>query len=215
MPLAFCGTRAMALRSQTDATSPSLLDRAREHQPEAWRRLVTIYGPLTYDWARKAGLQPSDAADVVQDVFARVSTHLATFRREKAGDSFRGWLWTICANRIRDYYRDLKSRPSAEGGSTAYVRLQQFPDAPPREDSEEGSQELRRLKQRALVMLRETFEPHVWQAFWRVAVEEQSPGAVAKDLGVSVWAVYKAKARVLQRLRQELEGLMEELRAPV
>jgi RNA polymerase sigma-70 factor (ECF subfamily) len=199
----------MALRSQTDATSPSLLDRAREHQPEAWHRLVTIYGPLTYDWARRAGLQPSDAADVVQDVFARVSTHLATFRRDKAGDSFRGWLWTICANRIRDYYRDLRSRPCAEGGSTANVLLQQLPDAPPPEDSEEGSQELRGLKQRALVQLRHLFEPHVWEAFWRVAVEEQTPGAVAQDLGVSVWAVYKAKARVLQRLRQELEGLLE------
>src|SRR5262249_24624815 len=205
----------MALPGQTDATSPSLLDRAREHQPEAWHRLVTLYGPLTYDWARKAGLQPSDAADVVQEVFTRVSTHLARFRREKAGDSFRGWLWTICANKIRDYYRDLRSRPSAEGGSTAQVRLQQLPDAPPNEDSEDGSLELRRLRQRALAQLREAFEPHVWEAFWRVAVEEQAPGDVARDLGVSVWAVYKAKARVLQRLRQELEGLMEGPRVPV
>ena len=43
----------------------------------------------------------------------------------------------------------------------------------------------------------------------RVVVEDQDPADVAAQLGLSVNAVYVAKARVLARLRTELRGLME------
>src|SRR5262249_51261202 len=149
------------------------------------------------------------ASDVVQEVFLTVSTHIGRFRRSQAGDSFRGWLWTICHNKIRDCYRRLQSRPQAAGGTTANVRLEQLPLAPPDEDSDEGGHEIRLTRRRALLQLRETFEKQVWDAFWLVVVEDRSPADVARELGMSVWAVYKAKSRVLHRLRQELDGLVQ------
>ncbi len=48
-----------------------------------------------------------------------------------------------------------------------------------------------------------------WQAFWRVTVGGSFPEDVAKDLGISVNAVYKAKSRILRRLREELHDLIE------
>ena len=75
-------------------TSPTLLHRlrdpARDHQ--AWAELVRRYGPLVYRWCRQAGLQDADAADVGQDVFRSVAKKIAGFRREKEGDTLRGWL---------------------------------------------------------------------------------------------------------------------------
>ena len=40
-------------------------------------------------------------------------------------------------------------------------------------------------------------------------MQGEAPADVAADLQVSVWAVYKARSRVLQRLREELDGLVD------
>lgn len=50
----------------------TLLQAVRNRDSEAWRRFVAIYGPTVFDWGRKAGLQPADAADVLQQVFVSV-----------------------------------------------------------------------------------------------------------------------------------------------
>jgi RNA polymerase sigma-70 factor (ECF subfamily) len=55
--------------------------------------------------------------------------------------------------------------------------------------------------------VRDEFDARTWTAFWRPAVEGDRPADVAADLHVSVWAVYKSRARMLQRLRSELDGL--------
>ena len=48
---------------EAPASSPSLLVAVQRRDPEAWRRLVSIYGPLVYDWGQRKGLQAADAAD--------------------------------------------------------------------------------------------------------------------------------------------------------
>jgi len=194
---------------QPPDTSASLLQRVQVRDPDAWQRFVNIYGPLVYDWIRMQGVRAGDAEDIVQEVLAAVSTNICGFRRDQVGVSFRRWLWGICAHKILDYFRDLQSRPNAQGGTTAHLRLQEIPEAPPAEESEEGCREITLLRHRAVLQLRDLFEPQVWGAFWRVVVEGDAPADVAQDLGVSVWAVYKAKSRVLLRLREELEGLVE------
>ncbi len=62
------------------------------HDPEAWCRLVHLYGPVIYVWSQRAGLQSHDASDVTQEVLHAVSSNIARFRRERPSDSFRGWL---------------------------------------------------------------------------------------------------------------------------
>src|SRR5262245_10994419 len=118
------------MASQPENTSPTLLERIRAHDSDAWQRFVRIYGPLIYGWARKAGLQASDAADIVQEVSAAVHRNVARFRRDTPTESFRGWLWTICRNKVRDHFRNRRSRPGAEGGTTANLRLQLLPETP-------------------------------------------------------------------------------------
>src|SRR5579872_2380249 len=97
------------------STSSSLLARARSQAPGAWERLADLYCPLVYGWARRAGLRAEDAADVVQDVFRAVLAHLSSFRRERSGDTFRGWLWTITRNKVRDLQRRQSGQPLAAG----------------------------------------------------------------------------------------------------
>ncbi len=197
----------MAPSDPVNSTSTSLLSRARAADPEAWRRLAALYGPVVYRWARQAGMQPDDAADVMQDVFQAVSQNIVRFDRQAGQGGFRGWLWTITRNKIRDHYRRLKGRAQAAGGTAALEQIHQLPERPPELSSQDGVVERSSVRRRALELVRGDFEANTWQAFWRTTVESETPAEVAKDLGVSVWTVYKARARVLARLREELDGL--------
>lgn len=113
------------------STSSSLLDRVKSRDPDAWTRLVDLYGPLVFDWCRSAGLQSADAADVFQEVFRSVFTGIESFRYERPGDTFRGWLRTICRNKIHDHFRRKQSHPEAVGGTDAQIRLGEVSDSNP------------------------------------------------------------------------------------
>jgi RNA polymerase sigma-70 factor, ECF subfamily len=178
--------------------SSSLLAGLRASDAGAWRRLAVLYTPLVYRWCRRRGLQQSDAEDVVQEVFCTVLTRVHDFRRRQPGDSFRGWLWTITYNKLGDHFR--RSAGRAAGGQE---ELEQAA-APPDSDSGESDAATAGLYRRAYDLIRGEFEERTWQAFWRVAVEDQRPADVAAALGLSVNSVYLAKSRVLRRLHEEL-----------
>ena len=173
--------------------------------PDAWGRLVEIYGALIYRWSRKAGLAPEDAADVVQEVFRTVSQRFAEFQHTGAG-GFRAWLWSITRNKIGDCLRRLRNQPRAQGGTQAQEVLQQMADAIASSTSDGSAAENAGLIHRIVESVRAEFEERTWQAFWRVVIDGQSPAHVAQDLGMTLHAVYKAKSRVLSRLRQEFDG---------
>src|SRR5215471_13121384 len=119
-------------QSDANQTSLSTLSRAKANDPEAWRRLVHLYSPILQRWCVCAGLQPADTADVLQDLFVTVHDKLGSFRKRGPEDSFRGWLWSITRNKIRDHLRAARRHPRAAGGSEARERLEAVPaeDAP-------------------------------------------------------------------------------------
>jgi RNA polymerase sigma-70 factor (ECF subfamily) len=189
-------------RPASSATSRSLLERIRAGDAVAWERLVALYAPLVVHWCRRSGLREEDAADVFQEVFQAVAMHVASFRKERAGDTFRGWLRTITRHKLADHFRRLKGEPLAVGGSEACHMLAQVPEGPEVEEEVEAAEN--GLFQRALELVRGEFEERTWQAFWRTAIEGQPAPEVGVALSMSPGAVRVAKSRVLHRLREEL-----------
>ncbi|QDT47359.1 RNA polymerase sigma factor CnrH [Symmachiella dynata] len=190
------------------STSSSLISRVRRQEPAAWARLSELYGPLVYHWCRRTGLAAEDAADVVQEVFRAVSIAITSFHDDRDGDTFRGWLWTITRNKIRDFARYQHGKPQAAGGTAAHAQLIEVPDREP--DTEEGSPTsppVNRLIHRALEMIRTEFQESTWNAFRLTALEGCSAPQAAKELGSTPQAVRQAKSRVLRRLRAELGEL--------
>ena len=61
----------------------------------------------------------------------------------------------------------------------------------------------------ALAMVEPEFEPKTWQAALRTIIDGRTATEVAEELGMTPAAIRKAKSRVLQRLRAEMEGLLE------
>src|SRR5262249_48619399 len=67
----------------------------------------------------------------------------------------------------------------------------------------------RYLVRRAVELMRTDFEPTSWRAFWETSVQARPAADVASELRLSLAAGYKAASRVRQRLRQELDGLLD------
>ena len=192
----------------SSGTSRSLLARVQADEPRAWDRLVNLYAPLVLRWCRRSGLQGTDAADVFQQVFQAVVVNVGGFRKERHGDTFRGWLRRITQNKLRDHFRRLGRETRGTGGSSAQQRLAQVPGPEPVEAPITIDIDERSLFARALAQIRAEFAPRTWSAFWQTAVEGRAAKDVADELNMSPGAVRVAKSRVLHRLRQELGDLL-------
>ncbi|HBE70893.1 MAG TPA: sigma-70 family RNA polymerase sigma factor [Planctomycetaceae bacterium] len=203
----------MAAIDTSPSTSASLLLRASEGDGQAWHRIVQLYAPLVYKWCRRYGLGPEDAADASQETFAALSQRIGTFDPSVSGATFRGWLRTVTHNKVMDLYR-IRQTGDARGGTANVAALADLDAGDPTlgEVGSSGSgapdrSDRKEVLRRALAILRPRFEQQTWTAFWRTTVDGCSPEDVADELGISRWSVYKARSRVLHRLRSELEGL--------
>lgn len=185
-------------------TPVSLLQRLRQtNAAEAWERLVLLYTPLMYSWARQAGLQEADAADLVQDVFVTLVQTLPSFDYDRQ-KSFRRWLRTITLNKWRDRQRKRARLPVP--GDAALLEE----PAPAAEMDQFWEVEYRQqLVNRVLAIMSRDFQPATWKAFWEQVVEGRPAAEVAAELKLTVGAVYAAKFRVLDRLREEMAGMFD------
>lgn len=191
------------------ATSQSLLERVKSQDQEAWKRLVYIFTPLVYHICKRWHVSGPDADDVLQEVFQAVAESIGQYQsqRDEKRAPFRAWLSGITQHKLMDWQRRRARQIQAEGGSNAYERLQEVPEAdalPPDDLTATNG-----VCQRALHMLRDEFEAQTWQAFWRTAVDGQSATAVAAELDMKPAAVRKAKSRVLHRLKVEIGDLVD------
>jgi RNA polymerase sigma-70 factor (ECF subfamily) len=181
-------------------TPASLLQRLRQAPDEAsWARFAEIYTPLLYHWARRVGLAPADASDLVQDVFVLLVQKLPELQHDPS-KRFRGWLRAVTLNRWREKARKKAPAPAADLG-----------DIPDR-GVDEAFWELeyrQRVVDRALELMRAEFEPATWRAFWEVAANGRRAADVGAELGLSANAVHIAKSRVLRRLREELADMLD------
>src|SRR6476620_8484070 len=91
-------------------TPLSLLERVRANDPEAWQRLVQLYRPLVLFWCTRGRVPADDVEDVAQEVLAAAAAGLASFRRDRPGDTFRGWLRTITRNQVLLWFRRNRDR---------------------------------------------------------------------------------------------------------
>lgn len=186
-------------------TSASLLIRVKDGQDrEAWERLVDLYTPLLFHWGSRQGLMHADAADLVQDVFIVLARELPSFEYD-ASRSFRSWLKTITERRAKNFHRNAAKRPTI--GFESNVEGMAVVDS--EADLSEEREHRTYITQRLLELICPEFREDVWKAFQMQTTEGRSAPEVAQELGISVNRVYIAKSRVLRRLRQEIEGLLD------
>ncbi|MEX2140368.1 MAG: sigma-70 family RNA polymerase sigma factor [Pirellulales bacterium] len=188
-------------------TRPSLLLRIRDADDRiAWHDFVEIYAPLIHAYARTRGLQDADAADVTQDVLQAVATHAERFDYDASRGSFRGWLFRVTLNKLRDLVARRKAHAVGSGDTGVHELLVNTAAA----DSDEAAwdqQHAWRLFLWAAEKSRVDFREKTWQAFWRTTVEQEPVSQVASDLKLSAGAIHVARCRVVARVKELLQNV--------
>jgi RNA polymerase sigma-70 factor (ECF subfamily) len=180
----------------------------------AWDEFAAVYAPVVYRLARRRGLQPADADDLVQEVLAAVARSVETWLAREGRGGFRAWLLTIARNTTINFLTRARHRPLGTGDSDVARRLSQLDDdRPPWGDNEASEFDLeyrREVFRWAAEQIRAAVTPVTWQAFWQTTVAGQPVAAAARELSMSVGSVYIARSRVMARLRAAVRRFEEE-----
>jgi RNA polymerase sigma-70 factor (ECF subfamily) len=192
----------MTSSSESLTISSTLLIGARSANPNAWVIIVTRYSPKIMAWMLLAGVDSSDAPDLLQDVWRSVLVSLKNFRREKPDDTFRGWLRTITQRRIADYFESRSQQPR-------HIPLAQLESIQSQklltDEITANVSERVKLLQKSMQQVESEVKPTTWLVFQMHVIEEKSVEDVAAILKIPTYSVYTSKSRVIKRLRELLE----------
>lgn len=187
-------------------TRQSLLSRVRDSDnAAAWREFEDRYRELIYRYGRARGLQDSDADDVCQLVFAKLSKSLRTFQYDPAKGKFRSYLYRIVKNEIiQQFVRPNRATMRIDTHGAA----QTADDESVQEAIWENEWENHHLRL-AMKTIRKSFDEKSVQVFDALlggaSIEDAADGfAMTRD------AVHKVKQRVRKRLQELIAQQIKE-----
>src|SRR6266404_5907705 len=205
-------------------TRPSLLDRLKTgDDTESWQEFYRIYGKLVRDFAIQAGLNDTDADEVVQETAIAMARHLPEFRYDPKVCRFKTWLLNQASWRIKD---QLKKRqrataftgetpanagtmhdvPADEASRTATINRVPDPNAE-NLDALFETEWRKNLLATALERVRGNFSLKQFQVFDLIVQKEWPAADVARSLGVSLASVYVTKHRIVTAVKREIKRL--------
>ena len=183
-----------------DSPTPlSLLIQLRNPNEAAWDRFVELYTPLLFYWTNCSGLQSHDAEELVQEVFIALLQALPNFRHDGT-HSFRAWLRTVLKNKWTDLCRKRARLPPGDGVLSSVAAPSEIIDL-------EESEFRAHLIHRALELVQAEVGEQTIAVFKATAIENQPIAQVAAAHGVTENTIYSARRRVMQKLREQLEGM--------
>lgn len=183
-------------------TSRTLLQRLKDGDDDAaWRTFLAIYAPLLEGFARSLGAGGTDAEEIRDECLALVATKLRTFEYDPRRGRFQGWLYELARGRVID-----RRRRRVEPQLDSSVLLAAVgPEPSPEHIWDELWREAH--FRFALDQAAEGVSERAYQVFELLLLDELSVTEVCERMGMNANQVYKAKSRVLARVRDVLERL--------
>ena len=180
-----------------------------------WHEFVTLYEPLLLAYVRKKGLTESDAADVVQEVLARLVKALPDFELKRESGRFRTWPWRVTDSALADWGRRQRRRAAAERARAEADATEPLEAGDSVDDREPETDWLtlhrRRVLEFAKAQVRARSRPRTWACFEQHVLRGRPSAQVAAELGLTANAVTVNASRVLDRLRDHCRTYLEEL----
>ena len=190
-------------------TSKSLLEKAKDDpKSDAWFELIRIYEPLISGWIVRAGVEQSEVGDISQEVFQTMSRELEAFEHNGRTGAFRNWLKTTTIYRCRRYWESKKRRAGLSESDDGADVLNQLADSNSELSKTWDNEHDHYVIQRILKLVEREFEPKSFEVFVRYVLKDESPEMLASKYEIPVGQVYKIKFRVMKRLRQEADELV-------
>ncbi len=190
-------------------TNESLILRVKDPADAAsWSDFLSIYRPVVVRMACGRGLQHADADDLAQQVFLSVAKAIEAWVPDAHQPPFRVWLSRITRNAIVNALT--RRKPDTPGGSTSVQEmLRELPDR-----KDETNQQLMEESRREAICwateeIRSEFTEVTWTMFWLTSIEGQSIAEVARRHDKTPGAVYMARFKVMQRLKEKVLEVSE------
>jgi len=181
-------------------TSKTLLSKITHGDEIGWREFYGTYRALIiYKGMEDYSLQGEDLETLLQDVMLSVFRSSGAFNYDPSLGRFRDWLRKIIDARANDILR-VKYRRKHED-----ALKENFLDAAPSKSALEKQWDYEwylHVLNQALDELKQRIEPLTYQMFELYALKEMAPAEVAYILRVKKNAVYLAKKRALDMLRE-------------
>jgi len=182
-----------------DTTRKTLLQRVRDNADhEAWEQFFALYAPLLEGYARVMGLSPSDAEDVRDECLALITRRMPSFEYERAKGSFKAWLYRLVRGKVVDLLR----RPATVQAPTE--TLLAIEDRENALDERWEALWRREHLRHALDVARKSESAGSIEVFELLLIDDLSVPEVCARTGLDSRQVYKAKARILKRVREVL-----------
>jgi RNA polymerase sigma-70 factor (ECF subfamily) len=197
----------MELCLADERTDSEFLSQLRAGEDAARRRLVAMYRPVLRTILTDFPLDCNERDDLEQAFWLTVFAKFDRFRKEKPGDSLRGWLRTVARNLVFDHLRQRKSEAAAAVGGSDHQR--QLGAIPERQPEATDDQERSEMLGVALERVRAEVSGRDFENFRRSVMRGEPLAAVALASGMRSEALRMANARVRQKLRQQLGELWE------
>jgi RNA polymerase sigma-70 factor (ECF subfamily) len=200
-------------------TRQSLLNRLRNWDDTAsWQCFFDTYWKLIYKTASSAGLNATEAEEVVQDTLISVCKAIRNFEYDPSRGSFKGWLRTTTTWRIQDHLRKRRRRQIGSSTGISADWLGPLVTQPPGVDSIAQNWEAdweENLADAALERVKQNVPAKQFQIFDLAVFKRWPTGRIAKAFHVNAGYVYLTKHRLKAQLRTEVKKLREDPCAPV
>ncbi len=194
----------------TAATNTDLLLALRDQgNQQAWTAFSARYRPVLISFARRLGLSEPDAQDAAQDCLFAFARAYREGNYDRTRGRLRNWLFSIASHKVKDLQRRICRRPIAQGQRDDAAGIDAVPDRQPSCDPLE-SEWHRAILDACIEEVARHVEPTTLQVFRLHVLEERSVDDVAAELNMTRNAIFKAQRRVLTRMREVYERLMND-----
>lgn len=185
-----------------------MLDGLHDSQnDQVWSAFARRYGPILVGFARRLGLNETDASEVAQETLVRFVEEYRAGKYDRSRGRLRSWLLSIARTRAASVFRQRSVR-GERAGITALVDL----------SDEHTLTQIWQTERRQVILRTALSELRTGtktnkktiEAFELLVHGGCPPGVVAEQLGMSIEDVYRAKSRVSQKLREIISRLEAE-----
>ena len=153
----------------------------------------------------RKGASHEDAEDVRATCYEQLVRQICHFDYDKQKGGFKAWLRTLVCRRVYDLWRKHRE-PLAESQDLKAVL-----DAEPTPDELWEQHWKQQHLRYSVELVRQEVPPQTFAAFQALMQDGATVSEVCNRLGMNANQVYKAKARVLELVRQRVAAIYSEV----
>jgi RNA polymerase sigma factor (sigma-70 family) len=191
---------------ESSDTRSSLLGRLKNFDDDAsWRAFHSTYAKLLRTQALHAGLDATEADDVVQETFIEISGRMQNFQYDRSAGSFKAWLLQLARWRIISQLRKRRHPTlSIEGMASNGEDISDLPGCAVEFDASWEQSWEQAVFEMAMSALKRKWAPKQFQAIDLLMVKHWSVQRVCSQLGINPTHLYVLKLRAIRQLKKEV-----------